>query len=326
MPQLNPLDWGPQLLWLLITFGILYLLMVYVALPRIGSVIEARAARIAGDLARADKLRRETEEAIAAYEQALAEARQKAHAIVEEGRAKLKAETAEERARLESELAARSAEAEARIATARNAGNERRECYRSRCRGRYRAPAHRGRSRQGRDREGGRNRAEGLTMEFLLEPEFWVAVSFFLFVGVVIYLGVHKKIAVALDARAASIAKELDEARRLRQEAEKVLADYRRKQGEAAKEAEAIVSLAAKEAEILTAETRRSMQEHFERRMKLAEDKIARAEAEALREVRAAAADAAIAAAQAVIAEKLTPEAADKLVKQGIDALKGKLN
>jgi F-type H+-transporting ATPase subunit b len=121
MPQLNPLDWGPQLLWLLITFGILYLLMVYVALPRIGSVIEARAARIAGDLASADKLRRETEEAIAAYEQALAEARQKAHAIVEEGRAKLKAETAEERGRLEGELAARSAEAEARIAAARNA-------------------------------------------------------------------------------------------------------------------------------------------------------------------------------------------------------------
>ena len=121
MPQLNPLDWGPQLLWLLITFGILYLLMVYVALPRIGSVIEARAARIAGDLATADKLRRATEEAIAAYEQALAEARQKAHAIVEEGRAKLKVETAEERARLDSELAARGAEAEDRIAAARNA-------------------------------------------------------------------------------------------------------------------------------------------------------------------------------------------------------------
>jgi F-type H+-transporting ATPase subunit b len=121
MPQLNHFDWGPQILWLLITFGILYLLMVYVALPRIGSVIEARAARIAADLAAADKLRRETEEAIAAYEQALAEARQKAHAIVEEGRTKLKAETAEERARLESELAARGAEAEARIATARNA-------------------------------------------------------------------------------------------------------------------------------------------------------------------------------------------------------------
>jgi F-type H+-transporting ATPase subunit b len=163
-------------------------------------------------------------------------------------------------------------------------------------------------------------------MEFLFEPEFWVAVSFFLFLGLVIYLGAHKKIAAALDARAASIAKELDEARRLREEAEKVLADYRRTQGDAAKEAEGIVTLASKEAEILAAETRRSMKEHFERRMKLAEDKISRAEADALREVRAAAADAAIAAAQAVIAEKLTPEAADKLVKQGIDALKGKLN
>jgi F-type H+-transporting ATPase subunit b len=163
-------------------------------------------------------------------------------------------------------------------------------------------------------------------MEFLLEPEFWVAVSFFVFLAVVIYLGVHKKIASALDARAAAITKELDEAKRLRQEAEKVLADYRRKEGNAVKEAEAIIGLAAKEAEILAAETRRSIKELFERRMKLAEDKIARAEADALREVRAAAADAAVAAAQAVIAAKLTPEAADKLIGQGIDALKSKLN
>jgi F-type H+-transporting ATPase subunit b len=115
MPQLNPLDWGPQLVWLLLTFGVLYLLMVYVALPRIGSVIEARAARIAADLATAEKLRRETEEAIAAYEQALAEAKQEAHAIVEEGRVKLKAETAAERVRLERDLGKKSAEAEARI-------------------------------------------------------------------------------------------------------------------------------------------------------------------------------------------------------------------
>ena len=163
-------------------------------------------------------------------------------------------------------------------------------------------------------------------MEFIFEPEFWVAVSFFLFVGVVLYLGVHKKIASALDARSAAIAKELEEAKRLREEAEKVLADYRRKQGDVAKETKGIIDLASKEAEMLAAETRRSMKEQFERRMKLAEDKIARAEAEALREVRAAAAEAAVKAAQMVIAAKLTPEAADKLVSQGIDALEGKLN
>lgn len=115
MPQLNPLDWAPQLIWLLVTFGVLYLLMVWIALPRIGAVIETRAAHIAADLAAAEKLRRETEEAIAAYEQALAEAKQKAHAIVEEGRLKLKAETDAERAKLDKKLAAKSEEAEARI-------------------------------------------------------------------------------------------------------------------------------------------------------------------------------------------------------------------
>lgn len=163
-------------------------------------------------------------------------------------------------------------------------------------------------------------------MELLGTAEFWVAVSFFLFVGLLIYFGVHKKVAVWLDARAERIAKDLAEAERLRVEAEKVLADYRRKQADAVKEAQAIIDLASKEAELLAAETRRSMKEHFERRMKLAEDKIARAEAEALREVREAAADAAVTAAQLVIAQKLTPGTADKLVKQGIDALKGKLN
>jgi len=121
MPQLNPLDWGPQLVWLVLTFGILYLLMLWVALPRIGSVIEKRAAHISGDLATAEKFRRETEEAIAAYEQALAEAKQRAHTIVEEGRARLKAESDAERAKLEKELAVKGAEAEARIEKAKAA-------------------------------------------------------------------------------------------------------------------------------------------------------------------------------------------------------------
>ena len=163
-------------------------------------------------------------------------------------------------------------------------------------------------------------------MDFLNTPEFWVAVSFVLFVVGVLYLGAHKKIATVLDARSEAIAKEIDEAKHLREEAEKVLADYRRKQGNAAKETQAIIDQASREAETLAAETSRSMKEQFERRMKLAEEKIGRAESDALRDVRAAAADAAVAAAQTVIADKLTPETADKLVKQGVDALKTKLN
>ena len=119
MPQLNPLDWAPQIIWLVITFSILYVLMKRVALPRIGSVIEARHARIAGDIEAADKLRRETQEAIAAYEQALAEAKARAHAIAQEANNKLKDEVAAERAALERDLAARSAEAEKRILQAK---------------------------------------------------------------------------------------------------------------------------------------------------------------------------------------------------------------
>ena len=83
MPQLNPLDWAPQLIWLVIIFSILYVLMKRVALPRIGSVIEMRAARIRKDLEAADKLRRETQEVIAAYEQALAEAKARARGIAQ---------------------------------------------------------------------------------------------------------------------------------------------------------------------------------------------------------------------------------------------------
>lgn len=163
-------------------------------------------------------------------------------------------------------------------------------------------------------------------MEFITEPEFWVAVSFFIFLGVLFYFGVHKKLATVLDARAAQISKELAEARRLREEAEKVLADYRRKESEAANEAGSIIALAANEAEMLAAETRKSVKEHFDRRMKLAEEKIARAGQDAVREVRSVAVDAAIAAAQSLIAEKLTPDRAEKLVAKSIHSLKSKLN
>ena len=163
-------------------------------------------------------------------------------------------------------------------------------------------------------------------MQFIYEPEFWVAVSFFIFIGVLVYLGVHKKAASALDARALLIRKELEEARRLREEAEKVLADYQRKLGDVVTEVDNITALATTEAKTLAAETRQSLKEYFDRRIKIAEEKITRAEMEAVRELRSDTVDAAIAAAQNLIAAKLTPDRAKKLVSTSIKALKSKLN
>jgi len=82
-------------------------------------------------------------------------------------------------------------------------------------------------------------------MEFIYEAEFWVAVSFFIFIGVLVYLGVHERVTSALDARALRIGKELDEARRLREEAERLLVDYRRKLGNVVTEVDNIIALAA---------------------------------------------------------------------------------
>ena len=163
-------------------------------------------------------------------------------------------------------------------------------------------------------------------MQFIYEPEFWVAVSFFIFIGVLVYFGVHMKVVSALDARALRISKELEEARRLREEAEKVLADYQRKLGDVVTEVDNITALATTEAKTLAAETRQSLKEYFDRRIKLAEEKIARAEMEAVRELRNDVVDAAIAAAQNLIAAKLTPDRAKKLVSESIKALKSKLN
>ena len=138
-------------------------------------------------------------------------------------------------------------------------------------------------------------------MEMIKEPEFWVAVAFVLFIGVLVYVGAHKKVTDALDHRSARIKAELDEARRLRDEAGKLLAEYQRKQREAESEAEAIIADAKAEAERVAAEARVKMEEFVARRTKMAEAKIGQAEAQALADVRAAAADAAVAAAENIL-------------------------
>ena len=163
-------------------------------------------------------------------------------------------------------------------------------------------------------------------MEMIKEPEFWVAVAFVLFIGVIVYVGAHKKIIETLDHRSARIKAELDEARRLRDEAGKLLAEYQRKQREAEREAEAIVADARAEAERVAAEARVKMEEFVARRTKLAETKISQAEAQALADVRAAAADAAVSAAEKILRDTAKGKIADDLIAQGIADVTAKLN
>jgi F-type H+-transporting ATPase subunit b len=157
-------------------------------------------------------------------------------------------------------------------------------------------------------------------------PEFWVAVSFFLFAGLLVYLKVPALVGKVLDDRAVEIAKDLDEARKLREDAEALLTEYKGKTRAAETEAKSIVDQARREAEALTAETRKSLAEMLERRTKLAEEKIARAEAQAIADVRAAAIETAVAASQRILQGQATPATGAALIDQSIRDLKSKLN
>lgn len=166
-------------------------------------------------------------------------------------------------------------------------------------------------------------------MAHMLDPgtaEFWVLVTFLIFMGIVFYLRVPALIAKALDKRADEIKTELDEARRLREEAQQLLADYQRKAREAEEEAKSIVEQAKQEALSLAAETKRQMAEGLARRTKLAEEKIARAEAQAVSDVRASAVEAAVIATEKILKERVAGPVAKGLVDTSISDLKGKLN
>jgi F-type H+-transporting ATPase subunit b len=158
------------------------------------------------------------------------------------------------------------------------------------------------------------------------DPLFWVLISFLAFVGLVLYYGVPAMVGKMLDDRAEAIRKELDEARKLKEDAQALLADYQRKSREAETEAKVIIDQAKQEAEVLAADARKALAESVERRSKLAEEKIARAEAQALAEVRASAVDKAIVAAQELLRARASGATGDALIDQSIKDLKGKLN
>lgn len=160
---------------------------------------------------------------------------------------------------------------------------------------------------------------------FLGEPEFWVAVAFVIFVAL-IWKPASRAIVTALDARAARIEKELNQAASLREEAQALLAQYQRKQRDAVKQADEILEHARVEAERLSRQAAKDLEATLARREKLAMQRIAQAEQQAVVEVRAAAVDVAIAAAEKLLAEKIDAGKADALIDQAIRQLPAKLH
>jgi F-type H+-transporting ATPase subunit b len=161
---------------------------------------------------------------------------------------------------------------------------------------------------------------------FLLETENWVAIAFLCFLSLLAYLGAHRKILDAIDQRQARIKSELEEAHRLREEAQALLAEFQRKGREAEGEAEAMIAGAKAEAERLTAEAKTKVEDFVARRTKMAEAKIVQAEAQALADVRSAAADAATAAAEIILSAAAKGKVAEDLLTQGIADVKSKFN
>jgi F-type H+-transporting ATPase subunit b len=159
-----------------------------------------------------------------------------------------------------------------------------------------------------------------------MDATFWALIGLVIFLAILVYLKVPAMMGRSLDERAANIAKELDEARTLREEAQALLAEYHRKRKEAEKEASEIVASAQREAAALLTEAKEKSEDYIVRRNKLAEQKIAQAEADAVNQVRASAVEIAVAAAGSLIADKMDAKTAGEMFKSTLEQVKNNLN
>lgn len=160
----------------------------------------------------------------------------------------------------------------------------------------------------------------------MLDATWWAFIALIIFIGVIAYFKVPAMIGKALDDRADKISGQLEEARRLREEAQELLAEYMRKRSEAEKEAEEIVDAAKREAAAFSAEAKQKTEDYVKRRTAMAEQKIAQAEAEAVNQVRASAVDVAVAAAEQLLGTKVTSAKANDLFKASIAEIKTRMN
>ncbi|MBO6725943.1 MAG: F0F1 ATP synthase subunit B [Rhizobiaceae bacterium] len=159
-----------------------------------------------------------------------------------------------------------------------------------------------------------------------MDASFWALVGLVLFLAIVFYAGAPAMIGKSLDGRAERISNELDEARRLRDEAQQLLAEYQRKRKEAEQEASDIVAAAKREAGLLLEEAQEKTQEYVTRRTAMAEQKIAQAERDAVNEVRSRAVDIAVAAAGDLLASKVDAKARGELFKSALKDVRSRLN
>ncbi|WP_420431339.1 F0F1 ATP synthase subunit B [Hyphobacterium sp.] len=164
-------------------------------------------------------------------------------------------------------------------------------------------------------------------IDYLLsDTSFWAMLGVIIFFGILVWFKVPGMITAQLDDRSAKIKNDLDEARRMREEAQELLSSFQRKQREAEAEAEAIIEQAKADAKHLRHESRTDLAARLERRTALAEQRIAQAEAQAVAEVKAMAADLATDAAARLIAENLKKADHSKRIKDDLADLEGRLN
>lgn len=164
-------------------------------------------------------------------------------------------------------------------------------------------------------------------MSYLLQDtSFWAFIGLVGFFAILWRAGVHKALAKSLDGRADAIRNELDEARRLREEAQEMLARIERQQRDAANEADEIVKKAKQDAEFIRENAKKELAARIERRTVLAEQRIAQAEAQAAKDVKALAADLAVEAAAKLLTENLTKTQRNALVKDATGELAERLN
>jgi F-type H+-transporting ATPase subunit b len=163
-------------------------------------------------------------------------------------------------------------------------------------------------------------------MEFFRHAESWVLVSFLLFVALLIYLKVPKMVGRLLDEHSFKVKHELDEARKLREDAEALLTEYKQKRADAEKQAAEIVASAKADAAQFAVDAKQKLIETMDRRAKQAEQKIARAEAAATAEVRARATELATAAAAHLLGDAATGKKGASLISDSIAAVKARLN